>query len=417
MPKITDIGSIPLEDRWTMAVSAVRTLIYRRQQPDSYIAVMQSDPNGDLILTQDLARRLAPGMSIQSAIERIGSQPYRDEHPLKMTWFTMGGPCLTVGIRLGVGCITKVDLTGLYRTSLDAYERQIFLSTRDVVRYFILHANGMQRTWLLSAIEEVPSFEVVDVSRWGPRMREVYSVKAPVLTGDHMFNRLPVDKQADDWLVREFGGNRLSQYFDGNIPEPFGVRNSLSEADADKLWKRILESGSSDMFRSQKKAQKAMRLCDSTCSTHERQALIAFFRNREFRKAESLAHEISSRGQRERLEEYMSAIRKFETSQKKPVGRSYKTADGDDVWSCYQYVLYHRDDLRCQHCGRNEFELDDASLHMDHVVPLAKGGETCLNNLQLLCSECNARKGTKKEEEFPAEVRAKWYKNRTRTVD
>jgi 5-methylcytosine-specific restriction endonuclease McrA len=31
-------------------------------------------------------------------------------------------------------------------------------------------------------------------------------------------------------------------------------------------------------------------------------------------------------------------------------------------------------------------------LHIDHIVPWSKGGETALENLETLCSECNLGK-------------------------
>ena len=41
---------------------------------------------------------------------------------------------------------------------------------------------------------------------------------------------------------------------------------------------------------------------------------------------------------------------------------------------------------RCMKCGSGE------NLEIDHVVPLARGGSNRLENLQLLCRDCNRRK-------------------------
>lgn len=46
-----------------------------------------------------------------------------------------------------------------------------------------------------------------------------------------------------------------------------------------------------------------------------------------------------------------------------------------------------RDSIRCRHCG----SADD--LCMDHIVPESLGGETTVENLQVLCRSCNSRKG------------------------
>ena len=36
----------------------------------------------------------------------------------------------------------------------------------------------------------------------------------------------------------------------------------------------------------------------------------------------------------------------------------------------------------------------------DHIVPLSKGGDSVLENLQLICRSCNTRKGPLDEKDF-----------------
>lgn len=52
--------------------------------------------------------------------------------------------------------------------------------------------------------------------------------------------------------------------------------------------------------------------------------------------------------------------------------------------------VFRRDQV-CQHCGGED------RLQVDHIRPLAKGGDSSLENLQLLCIRCNARKGNRWE--------------------
>ena len=51
-----------------------------------------------------------------------------------------------------------------------------------------------------------------------------------------------------------------------------------------------------------------------------------------------------------------------------------------------------RDGNRCRICGA-KCDGGIHKLHFDHIVPWAKGGETTLDNLQVLCSVCNAALG------------------------
>lgn len=55
--------------------------------------------------------------------------------------------------------------------------------------------------------------------------------------------------------------------------------------------------------------------------------------------------------------------------------------------------IKERDCYTCQICGK--YMLDEVGLHIDHIVPIAKGGKTVPSNLQVLCSKCNSSKGAK----------------------
>jgi hypothetical protein len=52
-----------------------------------------------------------------------------------------------------------------------------------------------------------------------------------------------------------------------------------------------------------------------------------------------------------------------------------------------RYAVWERDSGKCVECGSG------FDLQYDHIIPLAMGGASRLENLQLLCGECNARKG------------------------
>lgn len=49
-----------------------------------------------------------------------------------------------------------------------------------------------------------------------------------------------------------------------------------------------------------------------------------------------------------------------------------------------------RDNYTCQICGK--YMPDGVGLHIDHIVPVKKGGKSIPSNLQVLCSKCNGKK-------------------------
>lgn len=52
-----------------------------------------------------------------------------------------------------------------------------------------------------------------------------------------------------------------------------------------------------------------------------------------------------------------------------------------------------RDKYTCQICGK--YMPDGVGIHIDHIIPISKGGKSVLSNLQVLCSKCNLQKGSK----------------------
>lgn len=58
-----------------------------------------------------------------------------------------------------------------------------------------------------------------------------------------------------------------------------------------------------------------------------------------------------------------------------------------------RYDVLRRDNFKCVICGRTQ--KDGIKLHVDHIFPVSKGGQTVLTNLQTLCEECNVGKSNK----------------------
>ena len=55
-----------------------------------------------------------------------------------------------------------------------------------------------------------------------------------------------------------------------------------------------------------------------------------------------------------------------------------------------RYAVLQRDNSRCQRCGRG-IE-DGVKLAVDHRIPVDMGGETTIDNLWTLCTDCNGGK-------------------------
>ena len=58
-----------------------------------------------------------------------------------------------------------------------------------------------------------------------------------------------------------------------------------------------------------------------------------------------------------------------------------------------RFIVFQRDNFKCKICGKSPANDPNITLHVDHIIPWSKGGETNLNNLQTLCSNCNLGKG------------------------
>ncbi len=59
----------------------------------------------------------------------------------------------------------------------------------------------------------------------------------------------------------------------------------------------------------------------------------------------------------------------------------------------FEASMNGRGEYVCQNCGRR-FKTR-RGLHLDHIVPMSRGGKTKVENLQVLCANCNLRKGAK----------------------
>ena len=73
--------------------------------------------------------------------------------------------------------------------------------------------------------------------------------------------------------------------------------------------------------------------------------------------------------------------------------RMANDAEHAKVTRAMRYDVLHRDGFHCVRCGRGRE--DGVKLHVDHIVPVSRGGKSVMGNLQTLCEDCNCGKGNR----------------------
>ena len=85
-------------------------------------------------------------------------------------------------------------------------------------------------------------------------------------------------------------------------------------------------------------------------------------------------------------EEHISKVR----SRERNLERYLTTKELNDI--------FRRDEFKCVRCNLTNIDhniLYATNLHIDHIIPVSKGGLTTVENSQLLCRTCNITKGNK----------------------
>jgi len=63
--------------------------------------------------------------------------------------------------------------------------------------------------------------------------------------------------------------------------------------------------------------------------------------------------------------------------------------------------LFEQQEGFCYYCGELLYSsFDKDGVHVDHKIPLSRGGQNDITNIALSCARCNLQKGTKTPEEF-----------------
>ncbi len=67
----------------------------------------------------------------------------------------------------------------------------------------------------------------------------------------------------------------------------------------------------------------------------------------------------------------------------------YQHKTSRDINMRLRFKVMQRDNFKCCLCGASPAKDSSVELHIDHIKPWSKGGETVIENLQTLCSKCN----------------------------
>ena len=111
--------------------------------------------------------------------------------------------------------------------------------------------------------------------------------------------------------------------------------------------------------------------------------------------------EISSGAYNRRFNSWTTAIRDFiEYANSKEISAIKKDANqitnnkksSRDPSLRLRFHILKRDNFSCVQCGASPAKDQKVVLHIDHIKPWSKGGETEISNLQTLCQSCNLGK-------------------------
>ena len=76
-----------------------------------------------------------------------------------------------------------------------------------------------------------------------------------------------------------------------------------------------------------------------------------------------------------------------------PTTKTTKRRTSRNISDRMRFRILSRDGFTCQSCGASPIKERGVELHVDHVLPWSKGGETEEKNLQTKCKQCNLGKG------------------------
>lgn len=83
---------------------------------------------------------------------------------------------------------------------------------------------------------------------------------------------------------------------------------------------------------------------------------------------------------------------KLSQHEKNKISSQNKHTTSRTINARLRFLVLQRDHFKCCACGASPAKDPSVELHVDHIIPWSKGGETVPENLQTLCSKCNLGK-------------------------
>ena len=175
---------------------------------------------------------------------------------------------------------------------------------------------------------------------------------------------------------------------------------SNPEADKERLRKRYRERADEIKERSRKWYQDNLQTArESRRKWYQRNSDAAKDRVKQWKRDNPAAVREGHRKYKQANPEAVTAIKHRRRTRKTEAGGSFTASE----WkSCKEHY-----GNRCVKCGR-----DDVKLTADHVIPVARGGRSDIDNIQPLCQFCNSSKGDKTIDYRPGSGLGRWVQRK-----